>query len=289
MEIYEELVKLKNEGRACALATIVQCAGSSPQKEGAKMLVRDDCSIAGTLGGGCIEAEVVQLARMCMEEGIPKTVPFNLTEAHGGLVCGGKMLVFIEPVLPPPRLIILGAGHVGKALATAARFSGFNVTVTDDRAEHACKENIPDAHCIVVNDFSSVFSSLYVDRKTYIVIATRGHNHDIEAVEAALETPAHYIGLLGSKRKRAVLFNALRERGFCEDDIKRVIIPVGLHIGSATPPEISVSIMAQIIQHRRLHARPHISSAFGCGSFQQDGEDKTAAAACRQAADHPLS
>ena len=107
MEIYEELLKLKNEGRSSALATIVQCTGSSPQKEGSKMLVRDDGSIMGTLGGGCIEAEVIAEAKMSMTDGMPRTVPFDLTEARGGLVCGGKLLVFIDPVVPGPRLVIL--------------------------------------------------------------------------------------------------------------------------------------------------------------------------------------
>ncbi|MGD0282043.1 MAG: XdhC family protein, partial [Dissulfurispiraceae bacterium] len=105
MEVYEELLRLKKEGRSSAIATIVQCYGSSPQKEGAKMLIRDDGSIMGTLGGGCIEAEVIQEAIIAMADGTPRTVPFNLTESHGGLVCGGKLLVFVEPVVPGPRLV----------------------------------------------------------------------------------------------------------------------------------------------------------------------------------------
>lgn len=288
MEVYEELLRLKNEGRACALATIVQCTGSSPQKEGAKMLIRDDGSITGTLGGGCIEAEVIQQAKMCLTDGMPKTIPFNLNETRGGLVCGGRLLVFIDPLVPGPRLIILGAGHVGKALAAAARFSGFRVTVADDRAEYVSSENIPDAHELVLHDFNSVFDHMPVERKTYIVIATRGHSHDLDAVAAALKTGAHYIGLLGSKRKKAVLFSALEQQGFPEGDIKRVIIPAGLPIGSRTPEEIAVSIMAQIIRHRRLHVTSYISGA-SCGrAFRQDGEDKAAAAAFGQAVDCPL-
>ncbi|MBF0558539.1 MAG: XdhC family protein [Nitrospirae bacterium] len=282
MEVYEELLRLRKEGRSSALATIVQCSGSSPQKEGSKMLVRDDGSTIGTLGGGCIEAEVIQEAKMAMADGMPRSIPFNLTEAHGGLVCGGKLLVFIEPVIPGPRLIILGAGHVGKALATAARFSGFHVTVADDREEHANKENIPDAHELVVNDFISVFSRIPVDHGTFIVIATRGHNHDLDAVSAALKTPSPYIGLLGSKRKKSVLFRALKEQGFQDNAIQRIIIPVGLPIGSATPPEIAVSIMAQIIQHRRLNASSYISGASCSGSFAENGEDKATAAAFGQ-------
>jgi xanthine dehydrogenase accessory factor len=283
MEIYEELVKLKKLGRPSALATIVECKGSSPQKQGAKMLVRDDGSILGTLGGGCIEAEVIQHAKMAMQDGCPRTVPFQLTEKAGGLVCGGNLLVYIEPALADPRLVILGAGHVGKALATLARFSGFTVIVTDDRPEYANKDTIPDAHELVVLDFPAVFSRVRVDQETFLVIATRGHNHDLDAVKAALRTNAGYIGLLGSRRKKGILMNALRGAGFSPDDITRVVVPVGLPIGSVTPEEIAVSIMAQIIQHRREHARTGRGNRPCGGAVAQDGPTQAAPAGQRHA------
>ncbi len=264
MEIFEEIVRLKKLGRASALATIVESKGSSPQKQGAKMLVREDGTFLGTLGGGCIEADVVAYARMAMQDGQPRTVPFELTEKEGGLVCGGTVTVYIEPVLADPRLVILGAGHVGKALAKLARFSGFHVTVADDRAQFANRDNIPDAHELVVSEFADVFSRVSVDRGTYLVIATRGHNHDFEAVQAALRTEAGYIGLLGSRRKKGILMNTLKAAGFSQDDIGRVIIPVGLPIGSVTPEEIAVSIMAQIIRCRRERT-PRVGGADACG------------------------
>lgn len=280
MEIYEEVVRLKKEGRASALATIVQCIGSSPQKEGAKMLVRDDGSIVGTMGGGCLEAEVIQASVMTIRDGSPRTIPFELTERHGGLVCGGKVLVYIEPIIPDPRLIILGAGHVGRALARIARFAGFRTTVGDDREEFANRENIPDADEIVVHDFGDMFSRIFMDERGYIVIATRGHNHDLDALKAALRTRATYIGLLGSRRKRALLFKTLREAGFSEEDIGRVVTPVGLPIGSVTPEEIAISIMAQIIQKRRESIAPGIGAA-ACGRVgKEDGEVKTAPPSC---------
>ncbi len=275
MDIYEEILRLKKEGRSSAIATIVQCSGSSPQKEGAKMLIRDDGSILGSLGGGCIEAEIIRASRQAMKDGFPLTIPFELTEKHGGLVCGGKVLVYIEPVIPDPHVIILGAGHVGKALSKVARFSGFRVTVVDDRQEYANRDNIPDAIDIVVTDFDDVFSKLAADRGTYLVIATRGHNHDLDALKAALKTEARYIGLLGSKRKKALLFKTLRDEGFSQTDIDRVITPVGLPIGSVTPEEIAVSIMAQIIKYRREHASPGLSSP-SCSRFiEEDGSAKT--------------
>lgn len=272
MDVYEEIVRLKKLGRSCALATIVESKGSSPQKQGAKMLVRDDESTLGTLGGGCLEADVVQYALMALKDGEPRTVPFELTEKDGGLVCGGALLVYIEPVLVDPRLVILGAGHVGKAVARLARISGFRVNVADDRPEYANRDGVPDAHEIVVHEFGTVFDRVLVDRGTFILIATRGHNHDLDAVKAALRTDAGYIGLLGSKRKKGLLMNALRDTGFSPEDIARVIIPVGLPIGSVTPEEIAVSIMAQIIQHRREHAPTGIGDRSCGGVVAQDGE-----------------
>jgi xanthine dehydrogenase accessory factor len=277
MQIYEEVLRLKRLGRTSAIATIVECRGSSPQKQGAKMLVRDDGSTMGTLGGGCLEADVVQAARMTMKDGNPMTLPFELTEREGGLVCGGTVLVYVEPVMLEPHLVVLGAGHVGKTLSKLARFAGFRVTVVDDRAEFANRENVPDATDLLVNDFSRAFQQIPVRKDTYVVVATRGHNHDLEAVKAALKTEAGYVGLLGSKRKKALLFKSLEEAGFSREDIRRVVIPVGLPIGSVTPEEISVSIMAQIIQQRRLHDTQCFGAPSCGGIVQQDGADQTTA------------
>ncbi len=276
MKIYEEILRLTREDRPSALATIVQCAGSAPQKEGSKMLVRDDGTTMGTLGGGCIEAEVVQNSLMVIKDGSARTVPFNLTEKDGGLVCGGKILVFIEPIVPEPHLVILGAGHVGKALSSVAAFSGFRVTVVDDREEYANRKNLSRANDVIVSDFASVFSKVPVDKKTYLVIATRGHNHDLDALKAGLKTEACYIGLLGSRRKRALLFKMLREEGFSDHDIQRVIIPVGIPIGSVTPEEISISIVAQIIEQRRRNGSSNLGR-YSCGRLiEEDGEAQTA-------------
>ncbi len=252
MDIYEEILKLRSEGRTSSLAIIVQCNGSTPQKVGAKMLVKDDGSIIGTIGGGSLEAEVIKSALIVIQDGIPRTVPFELTENHGYLVCGGTVLVYIEPVMAAPHLIILGAGHVGKALATIGKFLGFKVTVVDDREEYANKANIPHADDLVIVDFHNVFSKVAVEKSTYIVIATRGHNHDFDALRAALHTDAEYIGLLGSKRKKSLVLKTLETEGFSQLDIERVTIPVGLPIGSVTPEEIAISIMAQIIQIRNM-------------------------------------
>ncbi len=252
MDIYEEIGRLLREGRGSSLATIVQCNGSTPQKIGAKMIVRDDGSIIGTVGGGSLEAEVIQSALAVLKEGVPRMVSFELTEDQGKLLCGGKVLVYIEPLLAAPHLIILGAGHVGKALSRTGKFLGFRITVVDDREEYANEKNMPDADTIVVTDFQDVFSRVSVDDGSYIVIATRGHDHDSDALKAALHTKAGYIGLLGSKRKKTLLLENLEKEGFSREDIGRVITPAGIPIGSVTPEEIAISIMAQIIQTRNM-------------------------------------
>ena len=281
MQIFEEALRLKRLGRSSAIATIVECRGSSPQKQGAKMLVRDDGSLLGTLGGGCLEADVVQAALMTMKDGNPLTLPFELTERAGGLVCGGTVLVYIEPVLLEPHLVILGAGHVGKMLTKLARFTGFRVTVIDDRKEFANHENLPDANELMVTDFERAFEGLAVGKNTFVVVATRGHNHDLDAVKAALGTDAGYIGLLGSRRKKGLLFRSLAESGFAQEDIGRVVIPVGIEIGSVTPEEIAVSIMAQIIHRRREHGAAR-SCPDPCGGIiQQNGDIEAASSAGR--------
>ena len=278
MEIYEEAIRLKKQGKSSAVATIVQCMGSSPQKEGAKMLVRDDGTTTGTLGGGCIEAEVREVALTAIKDGTPQTIPFALTEKHGGLVCGGKILVYIEPIIPDPSLMILGAGHVGRALCRVAKFSGFRVTVVDDRVEYANKDAVPDADSVVVCDFEDTFERVPVDKKSFIVVATRGHNHDLDAIKAALKTGAHYVGLLGSRRKKALLFRMLEESGFSKDTVNRVIIPVGLAINSVTPEEIAISIMAQIVQFRRENGASRVGGSSCSRLFEENGAAETASA-----------
>jgi len=277
IDLYQELIRLQHDGRSSAMATIVQCSGSSPQKEGSKMLVRDDGTIVGTLGGGCLEAEVIQAALVAIEEGMPRSIPITLTEQNGGLVCGGKVLVFIEPILPQPHLVILGAGHVGKALANAAQLTGMRITVIDDRSDYANRENIPAADACIVAPFADCLQPGMIDERAFIVIATRGHQHDFDAVIAALRTNAAYIGLLGSVRKKAVLFRKLLDAGFREDDLARIVTPVGLSIGAVTPEEIAVSIVAQIIEVRRKRDARSVGHR-ACGrSLEADGQTKAAA------------
>lgn len=289
-DMFEEIVRLRRDGVPLALATLVQCRGSTPQKPGAKLLICEEGPVAGTLGGGCLEAEVVSNARAALRDGVARTLAFDLSEGVGSLVCGGNVLVFVEPLAPRPRLIILGAGHVGRALSHAARFAGFRVTVVDDREEYADRARLPDAHDVVCAGFGEAFSSLTVDYGTFVLIATRGHKHDFTAARAALRTPARYVGLVGSRTKRDLLLEHLAEEGFEPEERARVVTPAGLSIDSVTPEEIAVSIVAQMIGIRREHGNAPGGPAACGGVIAQNGsgEAQATSAARRPAGSESL-
>ncbi len=249
LELFEEVVRLARGNAPCALAIVIESRGSAPRKSGAKMIVKGDGSTLGTIGGGKVEMEVIDKALAAIARGTPATISLALTEAYGH-VCGGSLTIYIEPLGLAPRLVIVGAGHVGRALATVARFAGFRVIVSDERAEYASREQVPDAHEIFHDDAEKALSAVPVDAGPYVVIASHSHELDFAAVRAALKTPARYIGLIGSKRKREVLFGNLRQEGFSEEDLARLYTPVGLPIGGDSPEEIAVSIVAQLIQKR---------------------------------------
>ncbi|MGA7381881.1 MAG: XdhC/CoxI family protein [Terriglobales bacterium] len=264
MDIYEEIVKLRQEGRRGAVATIVNVRGSIPSFETAKMLVRDDGSIAGTIGGGCVEAEVWQAARDVMESEKPRSLTFNLNENpkyDTGLVCGGTLDIFIEPVLPPALLYIFGAGHVSVNLYKVARGAGFDVTVIDDRAAYASRERFPDAKEVIAEDFEQAMAKITAQESSYIVIVTRGHRDDMRVLRWAVQTRARYIGMIGSKRKTISIFRELTKEGTPAHLFERVHAPVGLDIGAITPEEIAVAITAELIAVRRRSERalPHMS------------------------------
>jgi xanthine dehydrogenase accessory factor len=263
MDIYQEIVKLRQEGRKSALATIVNVRGSIPSFKTAKMLVRDDGSIIGTIGGGCVEAEVWQAAREVMETEKPRTLTFNLNQDpkyDTGLVCGGTLDIFIEPVLPPALLYIFGAGHVSASLYKVAKDADFDVTVVDDRAAYANRERFPEAK-VIAQDFEQATARLAPNESSYIVIVTRGHRDDMRVLRWAVQTQARYIGMIGSKRKTISIFRELTKEGIPASFFERVHAPVGLDIGAVTPEEIAVAITAELIAVRRHAERalPHMS------------------------------
>ena len=254
MDIFEEIYKLKREGKRAALATIVNVRGSIPSVVAAKMLVFEDGSILGTVGGGCVESDVRKGAMEVMRDEKPKTFTFNLDQRPDddtGLVCGGSLQVFIEPVIPAPQLYIFGAGHVGLNVCKVAALAGFKVIVCDDREQYANHERFPDAREIHAGEMDAVLSELSPSAAAYIVIVTRGHQHDMRVLRWALDTPAHYIGMIGSGRKVLTIFQQLEAEGVPRESFQRVYAPIGLEISAAMPEEIAISIVAELIAIRR--------------------------------------
>ena len=350
-EVIEEAVKLVEVGQPCVLATVVRTKGSTPQKPGAKLLVRKDGSGVGTLGGGCVEGDIWFAAKEILRRnGGPEYRDYLLNEdiaARDGLVCGGTMYFFIEPLresrefLPyaqemlgaygsgvpvgvatvvksdsgrgvmgakillredgstlgslgdpeldrlglegarrvaelgvnehvmthygvelyaegfttPPTLVLMGGGHVAKATYELGRLLGYRIYVVDDRPQYANKVRFPEAQdTIVVPDYSRGLDQVPINANTSIVVATRGHWFDDLALEAAVRTPAKYVGLLGSRRKTILIYQRLVKLGVPAERLKAVHAPIGLDIGALTPEELAVSIMSEIVMSR--HGRP---------------------------------
>jgi xanthine dehydrogenase accessory factor len=253
MDLFEEIVRLRRAGRRGALATIVHTNGSIPSYESSRMLVREDGSIAGTIGGGCVEADVWAAAKEVMKLEAPRKMVFNLNHEasyDNGLICGGTLEVFVEPILPQPVLYIFGGGHVSMALALAAHTAGFAIGVVDDRETFANKERFPMAG-EVYTTYEEAFENLKPTASSYLVIVTRGHRDDMRVLQWAAQTDARYIGMIGSKRKVLSVYEALEREGIPIEKLARVHAPVGLEIGALTPEEIAISITAELIGIRR--------------------------------------
>jgi xanthine dehydrogenase accessory factor len=253
-EVLEAALEADARGERAALVTVVATEGSTPQKAGARMLVYGDGRIFGTIGGGCLEAEMSWRAREAIEASRPRLVSYDLTPdqaGEDGLVCGGRMQVFIEPIEGTPVLCLFGAGHVAQPLARMAKACGFRVEVADDRVKFANAERFPDADLVVVDGYAAAAARMTLGPRSYAVVVTRGHKGDAEALEAALARGSRYVGLLGSRPKVVHIFTALEERGIAKEQLARIQAPMGLEIGAQTPDEIAISILAELIAVRR--------------------------------------
>src|SRR5512143_4111703 len=253
-EVLEAALAAEAAGEAAALVTVVATEGSTPQKAGARMLVFADGRAVGTIGGGCLEAEMSRRAREAIATRRPKLVPYDLTPdqaADDGLICGGRMQVFIEPIEPTPVLCLFGAGHVAQPLARMAKACGFRVEVADDRIKFANPARFPEADRIVVDEFTAAAARMTLGPSSYAIVVTRGHKGDAEALQAVLGRRLRFVGLLGSRPKVVHIFAALEQRGVAREELARVHAPLGLEIGAQTPEEIAVSILAEMIAVRR--------------------------------------
>jgi xanthine dehydrogenase accessory factor len=253
LEIYRALAELENTGESAALCIIVHTQGSTPRHVGSKMLVYPDGRVLGTIGGGELESRVIQEAFSALQEGKPRRLQYRMADPEQGDpgVCGGQLEVYVEPISPRPTLLVVGVGHVGQAVAHLGHWLGFRVVVSDDRPEFCNPEVVPEAeefHPVPLKELPKHFR---ITPQTYLVLTTRGVTIDVPGLPALLETPAAYIGVIGSRRRWETTRRELQAAGVPEEKLERVVSPIGLDIAAETPEEIAVSILAQIILFRR--------------------------------------
>ncbi|MCL2140876.1 MAG: XdhC/CoxI family protein [Dehalococcoidia bacterium] len=250
-DIYVELARMNAEGLDAALCTVISASGSTPREEGAKMIVRTDGSIMGTIGGGAIEKAAIKEALEVIRKGGAQKLEYKLnTNGELGMICGGDTEVFIEAVLATPNLYIFGAGHIALPLSQMAVMVGFKVTVIDERPEFANEERFSQANTMAI-EIHEAYQRISIGKGDYIVIVTHGHKGDGVALEGALKTTAKYIGMIGSQSKNKAVYERLTNKGFTESDFSRVYAPIGVRIHAQTPEEIAVAILAEIISVRR--------------------------------------
>jgi xanthine dehydrogenase accessory factor len=248
--LYEAVVEIQRNNQTGAICTIVRSQGSTPRHVTSKMLVYPDGEIIGTVGGGEVENRVIKEALQAMKDRSPRLLEYNMANPERGDpgVCGGHVEIYVEPLIPKPVLVVVGAGHVGKAVAHLAKWLGFIVAVTDDRPEFCTPQSVPDGDQYYPIPLEQLPSQMVITPWTYIVLTTRGVDVDIHGLPPILSSEAAYIGVIGSKRRWATTTKKMLDNGVPAELIKRVHSPIGLEIHAETPEEIAVSIMAEIIE-----------------------------------------
>jgi xanthine dehydrogenase accessory factor len=252
-DIFRAVIDAQTNGQSAALATVIRAQGSLPRHVGSKMLVLPDGHIVGTVGGGAMEAKVIAEAKTVIASSESKIVTYTLNDIAKGDpgICGGTVEIFIEPLVTPPVLLVIGCGHVGKALAELGKWMQYRVIVTDDRAEYCNPAYIPNMDEYIVAPPSQVTQRVTLTPRTYVCAVTRGLPVDIELFPPLLTADIPYLGLIGSRRRWSITIKALEERGFSREQIAKVHAPIGLELNAETPHEIAVSIMAEITMLRR--------------------------------------
>lgn len=251
-KIYQALAELEIKNESAALCTVVRSQGSTPRHSTSKMLVYEDGSILGTIGGGDLEHRVLDEAWMAITDGEPRLLKYSMADPSRGDpgVCGGTVEVFVEPILPAPTLVVIGGGHVGQAVSHLAKWMNFHVAVSDDRPEFCTPEANPDADVFYECKMEELPGKLKLNNQTYLVLTTRGVAIDAPGLPPLLKSDAAYIGVIGSKRRWKMTVDKLKETGIADEQIARVHSPIGLELQAETPEEIAVSIMAEILMLR---------------------------------------
>lgn len=250
--IFQALAEIEKNNETAALCTVVKSIGSTPRHVGSKMLVYPDKSFIGTVGGGDLENRVLTEAGMAINDGESRLLSYTMADPARGDpgVCGGTVEVFVEPILPPATIVVIGAGHVGKAVVHLAKWLGFRVAVSDDRPEFCNPDSTPGADAYYPLPMGELPQHLKINNRTYIVITSRGSSIDVQGLPSLLEADAAYIGVIGSKRRWLTTVKALRAKGVPEEKIARVHSPMGLELNAETPEEIAVSILAEILMRK---------------------------------------
>ncbi len=250
--IYQVLAEIEKSNESAALCIVTKSEGSTPRHTGSKMLVFPDGHFIGTVGGGDLEHRVIAEARAALVDGTPRLLHYNMSDPVRGDpgVCGGQVEVFVEPILPPATIVVIGAGHVGKAVAHLAKWLGFHILISDDRPEFCNVESVPDSDGYYVCPMVEIPKRIKIDHRTFLILTTRGSSVDVDGLPALLDTPAGYIGVIGSRRRWSTTVKELNARGVSPEKIAFVHSPMGLELQAETPHEIAVSILAEILMIR---------------------------------------
>jgi xanthine dehydrogenase accessory factor len=248
-EIYVKLQELIEQRKPVVLVTVIATTGSTPREAGTKMLVMPDGSIYGTVGGSSVEEKVITASIKSLREGKCLKISHNLDDEiqhDTGMICGGTMEFFIEPVNAAPLLYIFGAGHVALPLARLASQVGFDYIIIEDRTEFATRERFPEARDILIGKPDELAGRINFSSEDYIAIVSRSHEIDFQVLRRVIVRPFHYLGLIGSKKKRQQIFDRLKKEGISAEQINTIHTPIGLEIGAESPQEIAVSIVAEL-------------------------------------------
>jgi xanthine dehydrogenase accessory factor len=247
--IYQLLSEIEKNNESAALCTVTNSQGSTPRHGGSKMLVYPDGRFIGTVGGGEVEQRVIHEALMALDDGVSRLLHYDMIDPARGDPgsCGGQVEIFVEPILPDPLIIVIGAGHVGKAVVHLAKWLGFRVAACDDRTEFCNAQSLPEADAYYPVTMSELPQQININKRTFLILTTRGSEVDAAGLPALLAHPAAYVGVIGSKRRWATTVKELKEKGITDAQIAKIHSPMGLELQAETPEEIAVSIMAEVI------------------------------------------